>query len=300
MKPSIDICILTDSRYVAPNANTDYIRNLLKEDSLVQTTLEKRGMNIHRINWDSREMNWSDTSYILFRTTWDYYYRYQEFDLWLEHVKEKTELINPYPLVRWNLDKHYLADLSKKGINIPPTRFIEAGERSSLEEIATESAWGEIILKPVVSGGGRHTYRFLPSESGLYESVYRSLIPNESLIIQEFQEQVVTRGEVAFMLFDGKFSHAVLKRAKKGDFRVQDDFGGTVHPFTPNSEQIEWAESVVASCHPLPIYARVDAIWDNKNNLALAELELIEPELWFRNHPEATEKLADAVVAHCS
>lgn len=298
MKPSIDVTILSESRYVNPKADTDYIRNVLKEDSLVQTALEKRGMNIHRINWDSKEMNWSDTRYILFRTTWDYYYRFQEFDLWLDHVKEKTELINPYPLIRWNLDKHYLADLSKEGINIPPTRFIEAGEISSLEEIATESGWGEIVLKPVVSGGGRHTYRFLASESGKYESVYRSLIPNESLIIQEFQEQVVTRGEVAFMLFDGKFTHAVLKRAKKGDFRVQDDFGGTVIPFTPDSEQIEWAERVVTFCHPLPVYARVDAIWDNSNNLALAELELIEPELWFRNHPDAAEKLADAVAAH--
>lgn len=300
MKPSIDITILSESRYVDPKADTDYIRNVLKEDGLVQTALEKRGMNIHRINWDSKEMNWSDTRYILFRTTWDYYYRFQEFDLWLEHVKEKTELINPYPLIRWNLDKHYLADLSKKGINIPPTRFIEAGEISSLEEIAAESGWVEIVLKPAVSGGGRHTYRFLTSESIKYESVYRSLIPNESLIIQEFQEQVVTRGEVALMLFNGKFSHAVLKKAKEGDFRVQDDFGGTVVPFAPDSEQIEWAEHVVASCHPMPVYARVDAIWDNTNNLALAELELIEPELWFRNHPDATEKMADAVLAHCS
>ncbi len=102
------------------------------------------------------------------------------------------------------------------------------------------------------------------------------------------------------MLFDGKFTHAILKRAKKGDFRVQDDFGGTVHPFSPDAEQIEWAERVVTSCHPLPIYARVDAIWDNNTNLALAELELIEPELWFRYHPDATEKLADAVIKHCS
>jgi len=297
---SFDVTILTESRYVAPNADTEHIRNVLKEDSLVQNALEKRGISVHRINWDSREMNWSDTRYILFRTTWDYYYRFQEFDLWLDHVREKTELINPYPLIRWNLDKHYLADLAKEGINIPPTRFIESGERSSLEKIVAESGWGEIILKPVVSGGWRHTYRFLPSESGKYESVYRSLISKESLIIQEFQEQVVSRGEVAFMLFDGKFTHAILKRAKKGDFRVQDDFGGTVHPFSPDAEQIEWAERVVTSCHPLPIYARVDAIWDNNTNLALAELELIEPELWFRYHPDATEKLADAVIKHCS
>jgi hypothetical protein len=42
----------------------------------------------------------------------------------------------------------------------------------------------------------------------------------------------------------------------------------------------------------------VDAVWDNNDNLALAELELIETELWFRNHPEAAEKLADAVAKY--
>ena len=29
-------------------------------------------------------------------------------------------------------------------------------------------------------------------------------------------------------MINGQFTHAVLKKAKPGDFRVQDDFGGTV------------------------------------------------------------------------
>jgi hypothetical protein len=100
------------------------------------------------------------------------------------------------------------------------------------------------------------------------------------------------------MLFGGTFTHAILKKAKAGDFRVQDDFGGTVHSYDPSPAEIAWAEQVVALCDPLPVYARVDAIWDKKQEPALAELELIEPELWFRYHPEAAEKLADALTKY--
>ena len=37
---------------------------------------------------------------------------------------------------------------------------------------------------------------------------------------------------------------------------------------------------------------RVDIILDNNNQLALSELELIEPEMWFRFNPDAAKKLA--------
>jgi hypothetical protein len=97
------------------------------------------------------------------------------------------------------------------------------------------------------------------------------------------------------MVMNGKFTHAVLKIAKKGDFRVQDDFGGTVHDYSPSQFEIDFAENAVKACKELPIYARVDVFTDNNNKLAIAELELIEPELWFRNHPEAADQLAKGI-----
>ena len=69
------------------------------------------------------------------------------------------------------------------------------------------------------------------------------------------------------------------KWRKKGDFRVQDDFGGSVNQYQANEEEIYFAENVIAVLENQPIYARVDVIWDNNNELAVSELELIEPEL---------------------
>ena len=94
---------------------------------------------------------------------------------------------------------------------------------------------------------------------------------------------------------NGEFSHAVLKIAKPGDFRVQDDFGGTVHDYSPSAEQIAFAKSVVHAAPELPIYARVDIFRDNEGNWALAELEIFEPELWFRLDPTAAHTLAKTI-----
>ena len=97
------------------------------------------------------------------------------------------------------------------------------------------------------------------------------------------------------MVMGGQFTHAVLKIAKPGDFRVQDDFGGTVHEYQPTLEEIAFAEKAVAACDPQPYYARVDIIRDNNNELAVIEMELIEPELWFRLKPAAAEVLVEAI-----
>jgi hypothetical protein len=100
------------------------------------------------------------------------------------------------------------------------------------------------------------------------------------------------------MVIGGRFTHAVCKKARRGDFRVQDDHGGTVVEHDATSEEIDFAEAAVAACSPLPVYGRVDAVRDNDGQLALMELELIEPELFFRLHPPAADALAEAIVAY--
>ena len=97
------------------------------------------------------------------------------------------------------------------------------------------------------------------------------------------------------MVFGGKYSHAVLKKAKAGDFRVQDDHGGTVHPYKASPEEIKFVQNVMAKCKTMPVYGRVDVTWDNDDNLALVELEIIEPELWFRKSESSPKMLAEAV-----
>lgn len=296
LKKKYDIVILTDSRFMNPETKDEYVQNVLFEDNYAKAALEQKGLRVGRTNWDDSGFDWTETEYAIFKTTWDYFDRYEEFSKWLEEVSKKTKLINRIETIRWNVDKHYLLDLNKKGVNIPKTIFIKKGDDRALTDIFMNSGWKDSILKPVVSGGGRHTYKIDKVNLIEHEKIYRELIENEAMMLQEFQYSVTEDGELTFVVFGGKFSHAVLKRAKAGDFRVQDDYGGTVHEYTASKQEIEFAELIVSLCNPNPVYGRVDAIKDNDGNLAVSELELIEPELWFRTKPESADDYAEAVL----
>ena len=56
----------------------------------------------------------------------------------------------------------------------------------------------------------------------------------------------------------------------------------------PQKTKLNLLTQVLHASPELPIYARVDIFRDNDGNLALAELEIFEPELWFRLHPESS------------
>lgn len=295
---TFDITILTDARYIQDDQTNDYSSNVFREDRLLKEALERLGYSVHRTNWDDDNFDWTSTEYIFFRTTWDYFDRYDEFSVWLEDVCTKTKLINPKELIYWSLDKHYLQDLDQAGIRIPETIFIEPKETQTLSEIIASLNWKEFILKPAISGAGRHTYRFTKEKAADHQSIFSQLIAKESMLIQEFQANILTKGEVAFMVFGGKFSHAVLKTAKKGDFRVQDDFGGTIQHYYPDAAEIAFVERAFAACSPLPVYARIDVIWNNENELCIGEIELIEPELWFRMDDESADRCALATQSY--
>ena len=257
--------------------------------------LEKLNLRTIKKDWNDTNFNWSSTKSAIFRSTWDYFDQFSNFRNWLELVKEQCYLINPYGQINWNLDKHYLLDLQKLDLPIVESVFVSKKTQLNLETISKSKNWKDIVIKPTISGAARHTYHLKNDEIKNFQDKWLSLNNNEDFMVQEFQKNILSSGEIALMLFGGKYSHSVLKKAKKGDFRVQDDFGGSVEKINPSLEIIELAEKTVKSLKTMPLYARVDIIFDNGNNPVISELELIEPELWFRFKEESAYKLAEIV-----
>ena len=282
-----DVVLLTDSRYVNPKKIDPYIQNVLKEDRLVMDGLEKLNLRTIKKDWNDTNFNWSSTKSAIFRSTWDYFDQFSNFRNWLELVKEQCYLINPYEQINWNLDKHYLLDLQKLDLPIVESVFVSKKTQLNLETISKSKNWKDIVIKPTISGAARHTYHLKNHEIKKFQDKWLSLTNNEDFMVQEFQKNILSTGEIAVMIFGGEYSHSVLKKAKKGDFRVQDDFGGSVEKIIPSLEIIELAEKTVKSLKTMPLYARVDIIFDNGSNPVISELELIEPELWFRFKEES-------------
>ena len=291
-----DITLLTCRAYYKPDNITPYIQNILLEQELLKSAFEAKGLKVDITYWDNPSYEWQQTKSVLFRTVWDYFERFDEFWEWLEQVKTKTRLINSYELIKWNIDKHYLRDLKNNDIQVVPTYFVDKGNNISLKEIANLKDWKHIVIKPAISASAFNTYKITNDEIEQKEQLFHELLQTHDMLVQPFFPTISELGEASLMVFGGKFTHAILKKAKTGDFRVQDDFGGTVHDYNPTQEEIDFAEKVFQSCISMPIYGRVDIIWDTNKNLYLSELEIIEPELWIRNRPESAKKIADAVI----
>jgi len=293
-----DITLLTQQSYLHPEKGNPYIDNILLERKLLTTALEAKGLKVNCAYWDDPDYDWSKTKAIVFRTIWDYFERYDEFALWLEKVKTKTRLINPYHLIQWNIDKHYLGDLERQGIAIVPTVFVDNGKHQPINEVCKEQGWDDVVIKPAIAGGAFETYKVMQEERQTYEDRFKKLVNDRDMLIQPFIRSITTKGEASLMLFNGRYTHAILKKAKTGDYRVQDDYGGTVHPYEPTAEEINFAEQVFACCDSMPAYGRADIVWDEKGNVLLGELEIIEPELWVRNYPESAKFFANGILKY--
>ena len=290
-----DVTLVTCRAYYEPDKITPYIQNILLEQELLKSSLEAQGLKVNVTFWDNPSYEWQKTKSVLFRTVWDYFERFDEFWEWLEQVKTKTKLINSYELIKWNIDKHYLKDLKNNDIQVVPTYFADRGNNISLQEIANSKDWKHIVIKPAISASAFNTYKITNDEIEQKEQLFHELLQTHDMLVQPFFPTISELGEASLMVFGGEFTHAILKKAKAGDFRVQDDFGGTVHDYNPTQEEIKFAEKVFQSCTSLPIYGRVDIVWDSNKHIYLSELEIIEPELWIRNRPESANKIAEAV-----
>ena len=290
-----DVVVLTDSRYVNPLETDAYISNVLREDELVINALEGKDLSVIKKDWNDPNFNWNNTRSVLFRSTWDYFDNFEQFKKWFDKTRNTCLMINSSETIEWNLDKHYLLDLQKHQIPIPNSEFIKRGSSVDLSLLMQEKNWNEIVVKPTISGAAKNTYRLKKEDINQFDSTWKKLIYQEDFIVQEFQNNVIKKGEVAMMVIGGKYTHAVLKKAKEGDFRVQDDFGGSIAKYSPSEKMVKLAEKCTGILSAIPSYARVDIIWDNSGDLAVSELELIEPELWFRLNPNAAQKLAEHV-----
>lgn len=291
----IDVAILTEARYIKSDETDWYVSQIVYEESLIISRLLARGVKCRRVKWNDSQFDWGKCQLALFRSTWDYYEKLPEFLDWLNKTSAKIELINNRETILWNLNKKYLRDLENKGISVVRTCFFSKGEAVSPQKLFSMVDSQEIIVKPVVSGTAKDTYRLNSTNISALIPTVVDLFRQQEMMLQPFQQSILNDGEISLIVIGGKCTHAIKKTPKSGDFRVQDDHGGKVTPYFPSDEERRFAEVAINNCGYQVMYGRVDVVRSNQGNLAIMELELIEPELFFRFNTKSAIILADLI-----
>jgi hypothetical protein len=204
-------------------------------------------------------------------------------------------MLNPAETVLWNMDKAYLQDLERNGVKVVPTVWLRKGEPADLRAILERHAWDEAVIKPSISATAFKTWRTTLADAPNSNTELQQMLAAADLLVQPFIKEVAEKGEWSLVFFGGEYSHAVLKRPRNGDFRVQERYGGSSRRETPPAELVARASEVLSLASKPWSYARVDGV-EVDGELMLMELELIEPYLFLSEHPQAAQRFAEAIV----
>lgn len=246
--------------------------------------------------WDDTTVDWSGFDLVVNRGTWDYAERIEEFLGWVERVSGVTTLLNPGPVVAWNVNKRYLGELATAGIPVVPTTFLAPGDDVALP------ATGEYVVKPTVSAGSRDTARYAAGADDATASAHarRLLEAGRDVMVQPYVDSVDEHGETALLYFDGTFSHAIRKGPllAPGAAPTEDLFAQeTIEPRTPSAAERAVGDRVSAwltERFGRLLFARVDLLAGADGPIVL-EVELTEPSLFIQTDDDAPARLARAI-----
>jgi glutathione synthase/RimK-type ligase-like ATP-grasp enzyme len=253
--------------------------------------LRAAGCTVDPVPWtDAGDANGYDL--VMPLVAWGYHLDYARWLALLDRAEgECWPMVNPPGLLRWNSDKAYLAELADRGVSTVPTLAVEACCDADLEEARRRFGCDWLVIKPPVSASASGTHRLGPTDDLPADSMRRPMI------VQPLVEEISRTGEFSLMLFDGEFSHAVVKRPKSGDFRVQEHLGGVTLPSAAPPGSVELARAALAAAPAKATYARVDIVPDDEGTLRIMELELIEPALFLEHAPDKGAAFTRAILS---
>lgn len=268
-----------------------------EEDRLLISEFQDRGIDASSVVWRDPNIQWGQFDVALIRSTWDYIDTIESFVKILAEIEDSScKLFNPLEAVRWNIDKRYLLDLTSWDVPTIPTYVASNSDSHTLQDEFARRDWRCAILKPTIGVGGVDSYRIDSADltSTLHELKVRH--PGTEYIVQPFVDSVVSQGEWSFVYFDRELSHSLLKKPAADDYRAHGLYGGTVEKATPPDHYSEQADAILAKIPFDLLYARLDLI-SVADRLAVVEVELIEPILYFNLVPDSVGRLVSATVA---
>ncbi len=266
------------------------------DDELSAEILRSKGIEVRSVVWDDSTVDWSDFSCVIIRSTWDYQHKPSQFVDWLRSVDANTMLWNPLELVETNMNKKYLLQLADDGLDVVPSVFLKMASERHLRDVLESVGWSEAVVKPAISASACGTWRTSIHTANKDQDKFKTQLCSMDLIVQPFVLEVVSDGEWSMVFFDGEYSHAAFKQPAKGDFRVQEHYGGFAKPRRPTENIVNQAAGIIDKLALVPLYARIDGV-ERDGNFILMELELIEPFLFLGCSPVAPSNFAAAIEA---
>lgn len=274
----------------------DYDNGVENEDKRVIQYLIKKNNEIVTQSWTDTSVDWKAYDFLLVKSPWDYFNKPLAFSAWLHKMEtEGIVMFNSATTIRWNANKLYMQDIAAAGYPVVPFQMLDKGYHFRADDFFDQFGTDTLIFKPLVGGGAKNTFKITPDNQIETQQKANELLKDEAYLIQPFVSEIIKNGEISLVYFGGKFSHAVQKLPKTGDFRVQHFFGGKIQALSPSKDLLKLGDEIIKSFAPDTLYGRVDLV-ETRSGYQLMELELIEPFLFLFTNPLADDNYYDALL----
>jgi glutathione synthase/RimK-type ligase-like ATP-grasp enzyme len=270
---------------------------LSADDQLLLGSLAARGIPAEPAAWDDAAVPWGSYDALVIRSTWNYHTVFEAFGAWIDRVEALgIPLWNPPRVLRWNASKTYLRELAERGVDVVPTRWVAGDGGLKIADVLHDAGWVDAVVKPAVSASAYETWRVDATRvTANDEARFRELCARPGgAMIQRFVPELPRDGEWSLMFVGGEYSHAVLKRPRADDFRVQHEHGGSAESLAPPAHVLETARAIMARAPANWLYARVDGV-EIGGRFVLVELEMLEPSMFLAADPGAADRFAAAI-----
>ena len=280
---------LATSRFALPGAAPSLLSHEDVDAPLLVEALEAEGVDAVLEVWDDESVDWESYDLVVVRSTWGYAETYDQFLAW---AHARAHLINPYDVIEYSSDKHYLGDLARQGFAVIETTYCEVGETPQFPD-------GAVVVKPSIGAGSVDAARFEAGDlADAARHVARLHQSGRCAVIQPYVDSIDETGETALVFLDGEFSHAMTKRAhlmvapedRDGEFRTR-QMSLAAAPL----EAVTIAAEILTGRFADLAYGRVDLV-ATPRGWQLMELELVEPALYLRYDEGSARRAARGIV----
>lgn len=260
---------------------------------LAITPLQALGWQVDTVPWRSPAFDWNPYDAVYIGTPWDYPEDVGLFLGVLEQIDaSRAVLVNDIALVRWGVPKTYLRDLESRGADIVPSLWFDDLSPQQLPTFFELLQSDRLVIKPVVSTNAKDTFLLDRDTAVAHAELLTETFRNRAFVVQPFIESIGREGEFSLFYLGGVLSHAIQKVPKARDFRVQEEHGASITAVLPEASLAACADGILALVEPEPVYARCDLVRGPDGRFLLMELELIEPSMYLRMHPDAPQRFA--------
>ncbi len=265
-------------------------------DELLVAPFLDAGIRVETVSWRDEAVCWQDYQAVIIRSCWDYQQDVAAFLACLRRIEGSgAVLLNGLSLVQWNINKTYLQQLAASDIPTIAALYQPGFYPEVVSRCFAAFGCEQLVIKPQISANADHTHRLTPQDLIARRQELQSTLGQTPLMVQPYLSSIESEGEVSLFYFGGDYSHAIRKRPKADDFRVQEEHGGQLSLYHPDRALLALADRTLMALPDAPLYARLDYVFEHGQPLVM-EVELIEPSLYFNMDEGAAGRFVEATL----